>query len=211
MYNAAQTNEKALVQSLLYDLCQGISDPAQQMGRPRLPLRDMVWSCVFKVYSTLSTRRFMTDLAEAAAKGYISSVPHFNSILNYFDTASLTPLLRDLIQTSSLPLKSVEVDFAVDSSGFSTSRYVRWYNARYGNEQDNHDWMKVHLMCGVKLFAFVLIMIAPLRTLLYDDISQCANALNLCFHHISGLEKFGGIARKSDTTGGACRDDIAWL
>ena len=38
----------------------------------------------------------------------------------------------------------------MDSSGFSTSRYVRWYSARYGHEQDNHDWMKVHLMCGVK-------------------------------------------------------------
>jgi transposase len=60
------------------------------------------------------------------------------------------PILRALIQESSLCLKSVEVDFAVDTSGFSTARYVRWYNARYGHEQDNHDWMKVHLMCGVK-------------------------------------------------------------
>jgi transposase len=58
--------------------------------------------------------------------------------------------LHELIKGSSFCLKSVEVDFAVDSSGFSTSRLLRWYNARYGHEQENHDWMKVHLMCGVK-------------------------------------------------------------
>jgi transposase len=92
----------------------------------------------------------MSDLTDACAKGYLGKVPHFNSVLNTFDTESLTPILRELIQISSFPLKSVEVDFAVDSSGFSTSRYVRWYNARYGHEQENHDWMKVHLMCGIK-------------------------------------------------------------
>ena len=58
--------------------------------------------------------------------------------------------MRDLIEESSLCLKSVEVDFAVDASGFSTSRPLSWYNARYGHEQENHEWMKVHLMCGVK-------------------------------------------------------------
>jgi hypothetical protein len=33
----------------------------------------------------------------------------------------MTPLLFRLIETSSLPLRSVEADFAADSSGFSTS------------------------------------------------------------------------------------------
>jgi transposase len=46
-------------------------------------------------------------------------------------------------------LKAVEADFAVDSSGFSTCRYVRWFNKKYGREIDNREWVKVHLMCGV--------------------------------------------------------------
>jgi len=125
-YNMAQTNEKHHFQALLYDLCLGIDEPPQHMGRPRQLLRDMVFSAVCKVYSTVSTRRCNGDLEDAHARGYLSSVPHFNTIVKYFDNPSLTPLLRDLIQISSLPLKAVEVDFAVDSSGFSTSRYVRW-------------------------------------------------------------------------------------
>lgn len=104
----------------------------------------------FKVYALVSTRRFMTDLAEAHAKGYLTTVPHYNSLLSYFDQADLSTILRDLIEESSLSLKSVEVDFAVDSSGFSTSRSGRWSNARYGHAQEYHEWMKVHLMCGVK-------------------------------------------------------------
>jgi len=149
-YNRAQTTEKATLQALLHDLCQQIADPPQTKGRPRLPLGDMVFAAAFKVYSTFSGRRFMTDLSEAQAKGHISRLPHYNSIFNYLEMPELTPLLRQMITVSSLPLKAIEVDFAVDSSGFSTCRFVTWYNARYGHDQDNHDWLKCHLMCGVK-------------------------------------------------------------
>lgn len=39
---------------------------------------------------------------------------------------------------------------AVDSSGFSTSRIVRWFDQKYGTIRQEHDWVKVHLMCGVR-------------------------------------------------------------
>jgi Transposase DDE domain len=32
---------------------------------------------------------------------------------------------------------------------FSTCRFVRWFNKKYGREIDNREWVKVHLMCGV--------------------------------------------------------------
>jgi transposase len=50
----------------------------------------------------------------------------------------------------SLPLKMVEADFAVDSSGFTTSRFIRWFDHKYGVVRQQHEWVKVHLMCGVK-------------------------------------------------------------
>lgn len=149
-YNAAQTNEKAKFQSLLHDLCKGIQEPLPKNGRPPLPLSDIVFCAAFKVYSTFSGRRFMTDLREAHGKGYISKMPHYNSIFRYLDATVLTPVLRALITESSLPLKSVEVDFAADSSGFSTSRFVRWFDHKYGVVRKQHSWVKAHLMCGVK-------------------------------------------------------------
>jgi hypothetical protein len=39
-YNAAQTQEARLLPELLHGLCQGIVQPPQGMGRPRLPLAD---------------------------------------------------------------------------------------------------------------------------------------------------------------------------
>jgi hypothetical protein len=49
---------------------------------------------------------------------------------------------------SNAKLQSLN-QIAVDSSGFSTSRFVRWYNKKYGRQVDNREWVKVHLMCGV--------------------------------------------------------------
>ncbi len=92
----------------------------------------------------------MTDLREAHGKGYISKPIHYNTICAAFENDFFTPIFTDLILRSSLPLKSIEVDFAVDSSGFSTSRFVRWFDHKYGVTRTGHDWVKVHLMCGVK-------------------------------------------------------------
>ena len=152
-YNAAQTNEKAKFQQLLHDLCKGIVEkPVANLkgGRPRLSLADAVFAVAFKIYSTFSGRRFMTDLSEAHAKGYLTKLPHFNSIFNYLDNVDMTPVLRDLITETSRPLKNVEVDFAADSSGFTTSRFIRWFDHKYGVVRQQHSWVKVHIMCGVK-------------------------------------------------------------
>lgn len=148
-YNAAQTNEKHHFQALLADLCEGIEEPAYTYGRPRLPFRDMLFAVCFKVYSTVSARRFACDLADAHSKGYLSRVPHFNSVLNYLELPEMTPLLRSLITETARAMRAVETNFAVDSTGFSTCQYVRWYDAKYGREVDMRDWMTVHVMCGV--------------------------------------------------------------
>jgi transposase len=160
-YTQAQVNEKSKFLELLFALCEGIEEPPQQMGRPRIPLADRVFATVFKVYECRSGRRFMSDLKEATRRGYVSRMPHFNSISRYIESKELTPVLKSLIVESSLPLKEVEWDFAVDSSGFSTGVYQKWDEAKWGNvrvvygekipnEVNRKDWMKAHIMCGVK-------------------------------------------------------------
>jgi transposase len=149
-YNEAQTNEQDKFLALLADLCSGLPVSPSKNGRPRLPLSDAVFNITFKVYSTISQRRFMSDLREAHNRGYVSKVPHFNSISNYLENPELTPILRNLITQSSLPLRAVETDFAADSSGFTTCRFTRWFDVKYGKERTKQDWVKTHIMCGVK-------------------------------------------------------------
>ena len=103
-YDAAQTNEKRHFQALLADLCKTIEEPAQDMskgGRPRLPLADAVYSAIFKIYSTMNARRFVSDLCDAQAKGYIQKVPHFSSVLKALENADLFPILVKMIERSA--------------------------------------------------------------------------------------------------------------
>jgi hypothetical protein len=123
-YNRAQASEKSELQGLLYELCRNLPELEQGRGRPRLSLADMIFSSAFKIYSTVSGRRFATDLREAKAKGYLSRLPSYQSVFRYLESEELTPYLYQLISASSMPLKSVESDFAVDSSGFSTGQFM---------------------------------------------------------------------------------------
>lgn len=163
-YNKAQTNEKAHFLAFLHELCSGIEEPIQTNGRPRLPLADIIFAATYKTYSTVSGRRFVSDLRDALARGYLSKMPSYNSIFDYFKMESLTPYLRQLIAQSALPLQSIETDFAVDSSGFSTTRYVRWFDVKYGNNEDWHDWIKMHVACGVKTHIITGVELTRART-----------------------------------------------
>jgi transposase/predicted nucleic acid-binding Zn finger protein len=151
-YNQAQTSEKDHFQSLLRSLCDNVKAPLATpgRGRPRIPMSDCIFMACFKVYSTVSQRRFMCDLDDAKYKGYIERTPHFNAISTALEDEEMTEHLVQLIQTSSLPLKSVETDFAVDSSGFTSSKFIRWFDHKYGKVRTEHTWVKLHAVCGVK-------------------------------------------------------------
>lgn len=110
----------------------------------------MIFACIYKVYSCFSSRRFMSDLRGVEGQEHIYKAGHFNSVSRYLADPKLTDTLSRLVTVSSLPLKGIEHNFAVDSSGFSTCRFVKWFNKKYGKETDNREWVKVHLMVGVE-------------------------------------------------------------
>jgi transposase len=149
-YNEAQTHEQERFPELLSELCKGIVQPEQKgAGRRNHLLSDIIMGAACKVYSTMSGRRAMTDLQGLQAKGFMTKVPSYNSIFDYLENPELTPLLKTLIEQSASPLKVVETDFAIDSSGFSTKTYSPWFDYKYGN-RERQKWVKAHLMCGVK-------------------------------------------------------------
>ncbi len=150
-YNEAQTHEQERFLELLSELCKGIVQPEQEgAGRRNHPLSDIVMAVTWKVYSTVSGRRVMTDLRELETKGFMAKAPSYNSIFDYLGNPTLTPLLKSLIEESASPLKTIETDFAVDSSGFATTTYNRWFDHKWGKERSEAKWIKAHLMCGVK-------------------------------------------------------------
>lgn len=144
---------------------------------------------------------------------------HCNKVNHFLEDPELTPLLRAMSVRSSLPLRAVETEFAVDSSGFSSSKFVRWYDEKYGVERSGHDWVKVHLVCGVKTHVVTAAVIygrdandSPLLPELLKTTAEnfavkemFADKGYLSAANVEAVFAAGGIpfiAPKSNTTGG---------
>lgn len=149
-YNAAQSVEKDRIQELLFDLCKDLQEPERKTGRKPHSVKDVIFSLAFKVYSTFSARRFSSDLREAHARGFTQKVVPGIKTTAFMEDEVYTPILKALIVKSALPLKSVEDSFAIDSSGFGSSKFERWYDQKYGITRQRSIWTKVHIASGTR-------------------------------------------------------------
>ena len=148
-YDKASINQKTLFMKLLKDITGNLSQD-YKFGRPTLPVSDMVYSSVMKVFTTFSLRRFMSDMQIAKEKGYVNATPCYSSVGHFMQKKEVTPLLVSMITLTSLPLRTIEKDFAIDSTGFGTSIFQRWYSFKYGKEISSRKWVKCHFITGAK-------------------------------------------------------------
>ena len=148
-YDKASINQKTLFMKLLKDITGNLNQE-YKFGRPTLPLSDMVYSSVMKVFTTFSLRRFMSDMQIAKEKGYVNVTPCYASVGHFMQKKEITPLLVKMVTLTSLPLRTIEKDFAIDSTGFGTSIFQRWYSFKHGKEINSRRWVKCHFVTGVK-------------------------------------------------------------
>jgi len=148
-YNEAQTKEKLVFYRLIKELLDIIPNEKHNFGRPRKPIKEMLFCCIIKIYTNVSSRRLISELELAKRAGYIHDVPHFNTILKYFEDDSVRIILEYLIPVSALPLKHVEDKFAIDSTGFGAYRFDRYFEAKYGEKTNLSRWRKCHAVCGI--------------------------------------------------------------
>jgi transposase len=150
-YNRAQAGEKTTVQDLLRGLCEGVQNPAHNGRGPKpVLLSDAAYGMAMKVYTTMSARRASTDIEACADAGHMTKAIKYNTVCEAFQNPAMTAILTKLIEDSAAPLATIESKFAVDSTGFGTSVYRRWYDAKYGREMSESVWLKAHAMVGVK-------------------------------------------------------------
>ncbi|MEK6927334.1 MAG: transposase [Nanoarchaeota archaeon] len=147
-YNLAQTKEKELFMKLLADLTSKIQERPYTFGKPKNSLRDTIYSMIFKVYSTFSSRRFTSDMEQAKSSNFIESITPRSSMSDYFNKEELTDLLSQLVTITALPLKEIDRKFAIDSTGFGTSNFQRWYSFKHGKAISSRKWVKCHFITG---------------------------------------------------------------
>lgn len=148
-YNKAQTSELKLFDELLADLLKDVAEPEHTFGRPRLPLNEQLFCSITKVYSQLSSRRASTLYRYAAERGFIGHKPHFNVVTKLLNRADITPILKELVSRTSMPLRTIETDFAVDSSGFRTTSFNVYCKEKHNTNQ-RHEWLKAHICVGTQ-------------------------------------------------------------
>jgi transposase len=150
-YDASQVHEKEYVERLLRALCAGVPQPARTPGPGRRPLAigDEVFSAVMKIYTRLPCRRVESDLRAAATRGHLGRVAHYTSLQKFLADPSTTPLLSSLVEQSAAPLQVIEAgQYAIDSTGFSTAVYDRWFSQKHGKLCSQNAWVKLHVMVG---------------------------------------------------------------
>ena len=136
---------------MLADLCATVERPKQTAtaGKKPHPIGDSLFAAIFKVYSGFSARRFTTDLLDAEEKGYIGQAPHYNYIFRILEREDVSPILRQLVERSRFLLRAIETKLAVDSSGFGSSKFERWFDTKSGVDRKRATWVKTHICVGV--------------------------------------------------------------
>ncbi|HLD58860.1 MAG TPA: transposase [archaeon] len=149
-YDKSQQEEKARFLELLNDLIGlPVSQTKRSRGQPKISEHDLLFSSALKVYSQFSLRRFMSDLQEAKSKGFIHKKACFASVGHFMQKEELTPVLKDLIEKSAGVLKSVETQFAIDSTGFTTNKFSDYCREKHDTKKA-HKWLKLHALIGCK-------------------------------------------------------------
>ncbi|VVB99460.1 Transposase DDE domain protein [uncultured archaeon] len=151
-YNAAQLNEKITLLNLLSELLDMVEIiETQATGRPAIHPRDILFCMTLKAYEKLSSRRLASDLKILKDMGYISRVPSYSTLMIFFNDKRLTRVLKELIELAAIPLSQIEDEaFAIDSTGFSTSKFGRWFDHKFGEEAERRIYRKAHIMIGTK-------------------------------------------------------------
>jgi hypothetical protein len=114
--NNAQTTEKIQFLELLYQLCMSVKGPQPELKRDRLPVPEMLYSLVYKVYLQVSYRTHISFLDEIQKLNYLTRKPASSSINNYMRSAEITALLERLLEKTILVMKLENVHAAIDST-----------------------------------------------------------------------------------------------
>lgn len=162
-YNQAQSKEKLVLMAILDELLSYLPLKEKRgVGRKPVNIRDKIFYLVMQSYNVKSSRRCISDLAIANKMGYVSKTPHFNTVLKILKDPEITRWLKYLVQVAGLPLQAIETDFAVDSSGFTTSMFGRWFEYKWGKSDGKERlWKKIHLTCGVRTNIITAVNITP--------------------------------------------------
>ncbi len=151
-YTEAQNNEKRLLMEILSELLSDVKIEISngKLGRHYSDMKDICFCLALKTYTKLSSRRLNSDLEKAQQEEFIARVSHFTTIMGWMKMEEMTSLLLHLIKLSALPMKEMETQYSIDSTGFASWQFGRWFDYKFNQVKTCRNWVKGHIMCGTK-------------------------------------------------------------
>ena len=150
-YTDSQINEKMLFLEITNDILNQFKfEQIKTNGRPVTNTKDLVFCMLIKIFNKNSARRTMSDLELLKDLGYVQAIPYFTTLMRYFDNQTFIRVFKEMVDLSAKPFADLEEDFAVDATGFSSSKFGRWLDHKYGEEVEKRLFRKLHAMIGVR-------------------------------------------------------------
>jgi len=161
-YNKAQTKERQFFFRIADELMRITvpETPTGHIGRPRMPLGDMIKSLLVQKYEEKSSRRTTGYLQELENRRYIEKKPHFNTSLKYLKSPAITPYLQDILAMTAVFFQGMETTIAIDSTGFSTTRFNGWLEKRH-EQKPKRRYIKFHAVVGAKTGIIASLSVTP--------------------------------------------------
>jgi hypothetical protein len=94
----------------------------------------------------------------------LKRVPHQNTLSNWMNDTSLTDVLFRILDLTVRPWRKREIAAIVDSSKVSQMRSAHSRYVEYGDDvRDAADWLKMHVLVGVKTLICMAVMFSGSR------------------------------------------------
>jgi len=154
----------------------------RKRGEQPVPMRDLIYAALIRTFENKTARSTMASVERFQAVGLCENVPHYNTLLRNIAKPEVMPILHGLLGACAAPLAVIEsgklAQYAIDSTGFSTSIYASWREKKHG-KPNTHTvkarYVKAHAFVGTTTKAIVAIqptepdvgdapMLAPLLT-----------------------------------------------
>ena len=161
--NRSQVDLYRMGPVLIADLVSGIplsSTVGRGRGRPRAEVRDIVQGALLRTFEERTARETVEAMERSQKSGLWQghALPHYNTLLRELANPALMPIFQSLINESAKPLVTIERNYAIDSTGFSTSVYESWFRRKHGPKNQpppvvgkmGHmaHWVKAHACVG---------------------------------------------------------------
>jgi transposase len=124
-------------------------------------------------------------------------LPSYTSILKTIADESLTPVIETLVAESSRPLKEIETDFAVDSTGFGVGQYYRHYSVKRKALSRREEFLKLHACVGIQTHIFAAVRVTDGHVHDMKEFQPLVNAKAEMFTISEISADKGYLARKS--------------